>query len=416
MDKPIRSLEDIFADPDAATLLAPDKKPVISHDPDVEGFKEIIDWVKQHDGKEPQKTMDLTERKMFSRLKGIRNNPDRCQKLKEYDELHLLGEDDGNSEKEREAKAIKQEKMDFDSLDDILSDDSLLFDDSQEDVELNNKLFDTAKFKQIQSKKFEEEKSVRNKMDGFSKYEPMFKQIQAGISSGQRQLVRFQNPEKNLKEHRFYILNGQLIYIEAIDDLRIRESGGKDSQNRKDARAHVIYENGTENFPFIRGLSSSLYGSKSRNMTPGYIVTEPAPKEYELTNDDYVTGYVYVVKSLSKNPQILEIEEKHELYKVGCTTNTVEERIANAENESTYLYAPVKIIEKVKVVNLDPRALEKAIHHALAEYRLDVDIKAANGKIITPVEWFVVDLNTIETVVGRLITQLRVKQLDGMQN
>ena len=53
MDKPIRSLEDIFADPDAATLLAPDKKPVINHDPDVEGFKEIIDWVKQHDGKEP---------------------------------------------------------------------------------------------------------------------------------------------------------------------------------------------------------------------------------------------------------------------------------------------------------------------------------------------------------------------------
>lgn len=410
MDKPIRSLEDIFADPDAATLLAPDKKPVINYDPDVEGFKEIIDWIKQHDGKEPQKTMDLTERKMFSRLKGIRNNPDSCQKLKEYDELHLLGEADGSSEKEREVKAIKQEKMDFDSLDDILSDDSLLFDDSQKDVELNNKLFDTAKFKQIQSKKFEEEKSVRNKMDGFSKYEPMFKQIQAGISSGQRQLVRFQNPEKNLKEHRFYILNGQLIYIEAIGDLRLRE------RSHKDARAHVIYENGTENFPFIRGLASSLYGSKQRRTVPGYIVTEPMPKEYKLTNDDYVTGYVYVLKSLSKNPQILEIEKEHDLYKVGFTTNTVESRIANAENEPTYLYAPVQVIEKIKVINLNAETLEKTIHHALAEYRLDVDIKAANGKIIHPREWFVVDLNTIETVVGKLITQLRVKQLDGMQN
>ena len=414
MDKPIRSLEDIFADPDAATLLAPDKKPVINHDPDVEGFKEIIDWVKQHDGKEPQKTMDLTERKMFSRLKGIRNNPERCQKLKEYDELHLLGEADGNSEKEREVKAIKQEKMDFDSLDDILSDDSLLFDDSQEDVELNNKLFDTTKFKQIQSKKFEEEKSVRNKMGGFSKYEPMFKQIQAGISSGQRQLVRFQNPEKNLKEHRFYILNGQLIYIEAIGDSKIRESS--DNRNRKDARAHVIYENGTENYPFIRGLASSLYGSKQRRTVPGYIVTEPMQKEYKLTNDDYVTGYVYVLKSLSQNPQILEIEKEHDLYKVGFTANTVESRIANAENESTYLYAPVQVVEKIKVINLNAETLEKAIHHALAEYRLDVDIKAANGKLIHPREWFVVDLNTIETVVGKLITQLRVKQLDGMQN
>lgn len=414
MDKPIRSLEDIFADPDAATLLAPDKKPVINHDPDVEGFKEIIDWIKQHEGKEPQKTMDLTERKMFSRLKGIRNTPDRCQKLKEYDELHLLGEGDDNSEKEREAKAIKQEKMDFDSIDEILSDDSLLFDDSQEDMELNNKLFDTAKFKQTLSKKQEEEKSVRNKMYGFSKYEPMFKQIQAGISSGQRQLVRFQNPEKNLKEHRFYILNGQLIYIEAIGDLQLRESS--DSKSRKDARAHVIYENGTENYPFIRGLASSLYGSKQRCTVPGYIVTEPMQKEYKLTNDEYVTGYVYVLKTLSKNPQILEIEKEHDLYKVGVTENTVEERTANAENESTYLYAPIQIVEKIKVINLNAKTLEKTIHHALAEYRLDVDIKAANGKIIHPMEWFVVDLNTIETVVGKLITQLRVKQLDGMQN
>ncbi|APP02336.1 GIY-YIG nuclease family protein [Lactobacillus delbrueckii] len=414
MGKPIRSLDDIFSDPDAATLLAPDKKPAISYDPEVEGFKEITDWVKQHDGNEPQKTRDLTERKMFSRLKGIRDNPERCQKLKAYDELNLLGENDINKEKEREAKAIKQEKMDFDSLDDILSDDSLLFDDSQEDMELNSKLFDTAKFKQTLSKKQEEEKSVRNKMDGFSKYEPMFKQIQAGISSGQRQLVRFQNPEKNLKEHRFYILNGQLIYIEAIGDLQLRESS--DSKSRKDARAHVIYENGTENYPFIRGLASSLYGSRQRHAVPGYIVTEPMSKEYKLTNDDYVTGYVYILKTLSKNPQILEIEKEHDLYKVGVTENTVEERTANAENESTYLYAPIQIVEKIKVINLNAKTLEKTIHHALAEYRLDVDIKAANGKIIHPMEWFVVDLNTIETVVGKLITQLRVKQLDGMQN
>ncbi|MBT8990459.1 hypothetical protein BTH78_09100, partial [Lactobacillus delbrueckii subsp. bulgaricus] len=145
----------------------------------------------------------------------------------------------------------------------------------------------------------------------------------------------------------------------------------------------------------IRGLASSLYGSKQRHAMPGYIVTEPMQKEYKLTNDDYVTGYVYVLKSLSQNPQILEIEKEHDLYKVGFTTNTVESRIANAENESTYLYAPVQVIEKIKVINLNAETLEKTIHHALAEYRLDVDIKAPNGKIIHPREWFVVDLNTI---------------------
>lgn len=72
----------------------------------------------------------------------------------------------------------------------------------------------------------------------------------------------------------------------------------------------------------------------------------------------------------------------------------------------------LKWTEKIKVINLNPETLETAIHHALAQFRLDVDIKAGNGKMIQPREWFVVDLNTIEEVVGKLITQLRVKQLD----
>ena len=109
MGKPIRSLDDIFSDPDAATLLAPDKKPAISYDPEVEGFKEITDWVKQHDGNEPQKTLDLTERKMFSRLKGIRDNPERCQKLKAYDELNLLGEMT-STKKKRENQRLSNRK------------------------------------------------------------------------------------------------------------------------------------------------------------------------------------------------------------------------------------------------------------------------------------------------------------------
>lgn len=407
MEKPIRTLDDIFADPDAETLLAPDKKLVVTRDPEVENFKEIVEWIKNHDGKEPEKTLDLTERKMFSRLKGIRNDPERCQKLEQYDTaLHLLKKKKSIADK---TGTLKQEKMSFDSLDDILNDDSLLFNDDPDDLKLDKKLFDTKKLQKTGSKKMEEEKSVRETMDDFYKYQSLFKQVQSDISAGRRQLIKFHNPEKNLKEHSFFILNGQLIYIEAIGDQQIREGG--DKINRKDARAHVIYDNGTENFPFIRGLSSSLYGSKRRHLMPGYIVSEPIEGEYQMTSDDYVTGYIYVLKSLSTNPYILDIEKKHDLYKVGFTTNSVKARIANAENEPTYLYAPVKLIEEVRVINLNAETLESAIHHALADYRLDIDIKAANGKLIKPREWFVVDINTIEDVIGHIITQLRIREI-----
>ena len=96
------------------------------------------------------------------------------------------------------------------------------------------------------------------------------------------------------------------------------------------------------------------------------------------------------------------------MYKVGFTSGTVEHRIANAENESTYLYGPVKVVAEYQVINLNPEALETALHHALAQYRLDVDIKAGNGKTIHPREWFVVDLDTINTTISDIISKLQM--------
>ncbi|MGH2137798.1 GIY-YIG nuclease family protein, partial [Enterococcus faecalis] len=47
----------------------------------------------QENGREPEKTNDfarLPERSLASRLLGIRKNPDRIAKLKEYDDVGLL--------------------------------------------------------------------------------------------------------------------------------------------------------------------------------------------------------------------------------------------------------------------------------------------------------------------------------------
>ena len=141
----------------------------------------------------------------------------------------------------------------------------------------------------------------------------------------------------------------------------------------------------------------------------GKIVTEP-DDNFKLSDDDQITGYIYVLKSESDNPEIRRVQEEHSLYKVGYTKGSVEKRIANAENESTYLYGPVKICEEIQVANLNSEALETAIHHALANYRLDVDIKAPNGRIIHPREWFVTDLDIINDTVNAIVAKLKMNQ------
>ena len=399
--RPIRSLNDIFNDPAADELLIKPKKKQVTYDTEVEKFKEIENWVKKHNGKEPEKTTDLSrlgERKLASRLKGIREDPERIELLKPYDKLGLLKQEDQNvSLKEK----VSHEKMTFNSLDDILNDDSALFDNSGQS--LNSKLFDTGSlnaFKKSQEN-VAKNKSKRKTMDDFNKYRPMFKKVQAELTSGKRHLVRYGN--NKLKLHGFYVLKGQLMYIESIGS-EFKNNNRSDTDT--DARLHVIYDNGTENFPLRNGLIASLYGSKQRG-GGGKIVTEPDDK-FEFGADDQITGYVYVLKSLSNNADVKRIQEDHPLYKVGFTSGTVERRIANAENESTYLYGPVKVVAEYQVINLNPEALETALHHALAQYRLDVDIKAGNGKIIHPREWFIVNLNTINNLVSKIISKLQM--------
>ena len=395
----IRSLDDIFNDPEATALLhSKSKHKPAMYDPLIEDFNEIIDWVSEHDGKEPQKLRDLSQmkqRKLASRLKGIREDPDRRERLIPYDTLGLLREDESTVNLQ---DAIKKEKKEFTSLDDILGDDSVLFKAAAPKTP-ENKLFDTRRLKdfQRQQENRPEVVSQRRVMKNFDQYRGMFKQVQAEISSGQRKIVPFKNYE--LLARHFYVLKGQLLYIDEIG----AEIELNDNSNRKtDARLHVIYENGTENNPTRNGLAASLYGRQGR------IVTE-LEHGIELTGEDHVTGFIYVLESLSRNPQIKAIQAQHPLYKVGVTTTSVQKRIANAVNEPTYLYAPVKIIGEIKVINLKAESLENALHHALTKYQLNVDIAIGNGRVVNPREWFVADFDTIQEIAQKIVAQLQAE-------
>lgn len=396
MDKMnFRSIDDILNDPELDDILQPlnTVKKESYVDPDIKSLKEIEDWVKDN-GRRPINTReDLTERSMFHRLKGLKNKYD---KLKDYDDLNLLGsnEETSNNISQKLKKEVEDDLKDnkISTLDDILNDDSALFDGIDDDS--TSKLFDTEFYRRRQAE-LPEVKAKRHRMSDFYEYSVMFKQVQKELSSGQRQLVPFKNYEILL--HHFYVLKNQLIYIESFGDEE-----EKNNENGKyiDRRVHVIYENGTESNVLYRGLGSSLYGRG------GKIVTE-ITDDFELNSEDYQTGYIYVLKSLSDDPRITSISP---LYKVGFTSGSVKKRIANAENEPTYLYAPVKEIEEFQIINIKAESLETAIHHALQNYRLDMDIRLSNGNLVSPREWFNVDLETIENIISEIVAKLQMNQ------
>ena len=83
-------LNNIFENDPLGLLEVKAKNSVITADDRlIATFEEINDFYEKN-GTEPQKTIDMNERGLFSRLKGLRANPQKIQALKKYDKFNLL--------------------------------------------------------------------------------------------------------------------------------------------------------------------------------------------------------------------------------------------------------------------------------------------------------------------------------------
>jgi hypothetical protein len=119
-----------------------------------------------------------------------------------------------------------------------------------------------------------------------------------------------------------------------------------------------------------------------------------------ISEEDEAAGYIYVLSSLSQNDEIKKIKN---LYKIGFSKNDVAERIKNAEKESTYLCAPVKIQGAWKCINMNPQMLEKLLHNFFGNSCLNIDIIDNNGFRQSPREWFIAPLDVIEKAIEMII-------------
>lgn len=144
-DREFRSLDDILNDPDLDDIIKPlEKKPKrVVTDPDVQALQEVETWVKEN-GRKPENTRtDLKERSMFHKLKGMIK---KYSKLKDYDSMGLLVQEEPNVY-DQLAKEVKKDvnTKEFNTLDDVLNDDSILFDGLEDLTTSDPNFFDTKK-------------------------------------------------------------------------------------------------------------------------------------------------------------------------------------------------------------------------------------------------------------------------------
>lgn len=227
----------------------------------------------------------------------------------------------------------------------------------------------------------------------FEAYRHLFVRVHDDLKAGRRSLVRI-SKTINLQAGHYYVVDGQLLLLDAIGERK------KSSNGLPDGRTRCIYENGTESDILLQTLRKSVLGS-------GYAVTELQEESEsrfftntDLTEEDRVTGYIYVLRSLSDNPAV---SGQRDLYKIGFSTNAVEERIANAAHEPTYLMAPVEIVATYKVVNMHSQRFEGLVHRVLHAAQLHVTVVDDEGESHEPKEWFVVPLNVVDVIIGKIM-------------
>ncbi len=342
-------------------------------------FEEINAFVREQN-REPAESRDIQERRLFSRLKGLREHPENAAALAEYDVFDLLGD------------MTVSEPKEIYSIEDVLEDDvfGLLGDDGAGVADPT----DIFRLKNVpKSIEMPDYIAKRKACEEFERFEPLFKQVHAGLVSKGKVTRPFKS-ERQIAPGAFFILQGMLVYVANVGEWEKRDYGNVN------ARLYCVFENGTESNMFLRSLAAALWKDENSREVIDAVQGELFSDSGQVGAEDEATGYIYVLRSLSEDRQIREIDN---LYKIGFSSQPVEQRIQNAAQEPTYLMAAVAVVEEFKTYNLNPQKLEQLLHTFFAESCLNLDVFDGKGKRHTPREWFIAPLHVIEVAVELLI-------------
>lgn len=381
MDKD-KILDDIFSN-DPLGLLNVKPKASTARNADerlLASFQEITNFYEKNKREPEPKQNDISEYQLYTRLKGLRDSEDKMLALESADKYNLL-------------PTVTKE---INTIDDIFGDDSLgIFDD--DDAGLFNFNHTPKEIDRANTDFVAQRKPCKD----FDKYKEILKSVHNDLKTGKRKLIDFK--QNNLLEGAFYVHNGQLFLLEKIEISRNDHYKEDGTRVRKDGRTLCIFDNGTESNMLKRSVEKILYAN-------GQVVSENLHKVNQdfvekfsaITEKDEESGYIYVLKSKSRDEKITSIEN---LYKIGFSKFDVQDRIKNAEHEPTYLMAPVTIEGEWKCYNMNPHKFEQLLHNFFGKSCLELDVFDAKGRRHTPREWFIVPIEVIEQAINLIITE-----------
>lgn len=341
----------------------------------IAGFEDILRFYQNH-GRAPQHGED---RDIFERLYAMRL--DQLRKLPEAQTL--LAELDG--------PGLLSVSLSAAANADALDEDALL---AELGIGASVENDDITVLRHVRSnveKRAAELIADRTPCVDFDLFRPLFEQVERELKAGVRHSRQF-GRDSNFKVGNFFVLGGLLVYVAEQGEIFRTEN------NEQDARLRVIYSNGTESNLLMRSLQRALYKDENARMLTG---TDMGPLFGDIPEpDDTETGTVYVLRSLSDHPFIAEHREL--IHKIGVTGGRVEDRIAGADKDATYLLADVEIVATYKLHNLSRSKLENIFHRLFAAAQIDLTIEDRFGNLVKPREWFLVPLYVIDEAVQRI--------------
>ncbi|WP_249354092.1 GIY-YIG nuclease family protein [Microbacterium sp. 2FI] len=311
-------------------------------------------------------TREIAERKLGARLDGILVSDEKIEALKPLDDYGLL--------EMPEAPASIDELLGEDELD-LLGDESGLMDVS--DLPVRRQVFES------------KDVARREKAEDFEQFEPLFKRKHEELRDGVSRMLPYPGMS-HIVPGAFFVLNGVILFVAEVGETEYKQTTVRENKRE---RLRVIFENGTESSMYRQSLGIRLSDEDGH-----ILVRAELP---EILDADEVSGYIYVLRSKSDDPQISGLQHLH---KIGFTRGAVEKRTKNADKSPTYLMAPVDIVASYRTYNLKASALENLLHRVFAAVRLDLTQADNKGRAYDPSEWFVVPLDVIDQAIELIIS------------
>lgn len=369
-------LSEIF-ESDLLGLLAVDETKTAPSSPQdsrlIDSFQEISDFYETNQ-RCPELGDDIGEYRLASRLAAIKKDPKKVKILLPYDYYNLL--------ENEETKSV--------SVEELISDDPLGLLEGDDEADSIYTLSHVKPSERLRPDYIAHRKVCKD----FDLYEEAFQRIHDDLEHGRRRLVEFK--EGDLHEGCYYVLRGVVLYMEQNLAIRQKIEYKSGTKVRREGRTRCIFDNGTESSMLYRSLGKAL-------KLDGFCISdliEQTDNSVSIDSSDVQNGYIYVLRSLSRAPQIRSIRN---LYKIGYCSGDVTTRIKNAVHEPTYLMNDVEVALTVRCYNLDVPYLEASIHSFFSNVNVYFEVRDDEGIMHYPKEWFTVPLNIIEEAIPLIV-------------